>query len=309
MANNPPVLVVGYNRPEKTAASLKSLGLSEPKILYLAVDGPKPDRPEDPQKVRAVLESVNVIDWDCDVRLIQREQNLGMRFAIPDAVSQVVRQHGSVIVVEDDTIVGKDFVPFCNFQLDRFKNEPSIGHINGYSVVPRNVLRDASADFRLTRFPDSFAWATWARAWDKYEDSMSWSVDVSISDLTKLINSRLGAIHWKMMLNNVAKERISSWAYRWVASLWKQDSWAIAPSFNLVTNKGFDLGSHNITKASWTDPGIQETTETFPMISTEPFQDLDADAWVSRVQNRDTVSGILREALVTVARTFVKENH
>lgn len=309
MNENAPILVVGYNRPEKTISSLKALKVSKPKTLYLAVDGPKPAKPGDARKVHAVLDSANVIDWDCDVRIIQRETNLGMRFAIPDAVSKVVREHGRVIVVEDDTLVGKDFVPFCNYQLEKFKNEPSIGHVNGYSVVPENIFGTHRPNYRLTRFPDSFAWATWERSWLKFDDSMKWANEASVSDLKKLLNTHFASVHWKIIFENVANERISSWAYRWVASLWQHNLLAVAPSYNLVTNVGFDVGSHNLTRASWTDPGIQPTPLGFPYQSSEPILHVDSDEWVSKIQNRDTLSGVMRELLVTVARTLVRETH
>jgi hypothetical protein len=301
-----PVLIVAYNRPEKTSNLINSLRESAPQRVILSVDGPREKSLGDGDKVRQVIQAAEGIDWTTDVQVISRESNLGMRFAVPDAISKVVHAHGSVIVVEDDLVLGNDFIPFCNAALNEFKDDRRVHHISGYSAVPAGHLSTNTTRARLSRFPQSFGWATWSNSWSKYDDAMSWSQNASLSDFKRITPGLIAALHWQLIFNNVAEERISSWAYRWIQSIWENDGFSIAPRVNLVTNDGYDQGSHNLTKAPWNELPIGD----YDLNNLDPVQlDEIADLWLSRVQNRNNLIGLSREALVALVRSIFRERH
>jgi hypothetical protein len=162
-----PVLILAYNRPDQIQGLIDSIRPYAPKRVLVGVDGPK-DTAIDVEKVRKVVEAVEGINWTDDVQILERKSNLGLRLAVPDAVTWAISRAGRVIVVEDDVRVSKDFFPYMNHCLDEFANEDRIGHISGYNPVPQKFITNPQYRSRTSLFPESYAWATWDRAWSKY---------------------------------------------------------------------------------------------------------------------------------------------
>lgn len=303
MLNQAPVIILAYNRPEKTRKLIENLRFSRPKTIIFSVDGPKTDKADDVQKIMEVQRSVEKIDWTDNVTTVFRASNLGMRFAVPSAISIGVETFGQAIVLEDDLEISQSFIPFCNWALKEFRKDNSIMHINGYSAVPDSILSRPNQPLRASAFPQSFGWATWANAWDSYDDSMWWFSSGGIQELYKKFQDPIKAIHWWMILENVRAGRISSWAYRWVQSVWQKGGGSVSPNKSLVRNLGYDEGSHNLTKPSWKEPLLADLN--IPDLShCNPEYDSIAEQWVSKVQNRNTVVGILRELGVATIRSL-----
>lgn len=306
MLSEAPVLILAYNRPDKTKALIENLRKSRPKTIVFSVDGPRGYKNSDDVKVDAVQSCLKYIDWTDDVTTIFRSSNLGLRAAVPDAVSQVIDKYGTAIVLEDDLEISETFLDYCNWALKEFKNESEIAHISGYSAVPLSNLNHPDNQVRLSKFPQSFGWATWNRSWSNYDDSMTWFNEIDFNDLLVLFNNPVAAAHWWLVLENVRTGRISSWAYRWIQSIWQKKQFAIAPNRSLVVNKGFDEGSHNLTKAPWKEPELGYFE--IPMAGSA-YLDFGAEFWISRIQNRNTLLGLIREIGVTTVRAVVREKH
>ena len=58
----------------------------KPSKLFVAADGPRVSKPEDKEKCFASRKIIEMIDWECDVQSLFREQNLGCRIAISSAI-------------------------------------------------------------------------------------------------------------------------------------------------------------------------------------------------------------------------------
>ena len=59
-----PVLFLTFNRPDFTDMVFEAIAEVKPKYLYIAADGPRPDKPDDIDlcaKTRSVIERIN---WD-----------------------------------------------------------------------------------------------------------------------------------------------------------------------------------------------------------------------------------------------------
>lgn len=304
-----PVLILGYNRPDKISALISDLRLCRPQNIYFAVDGPKPNKNSDENLVAEVRDCINEINWTDGVTPIFREQNLGMRISIPGAVSEVVRKHGKVIVLEDDLRISPSFLDFSNWALREFEQYQNIGHICGYSAVPGKELSLPDKSVRLSKFAQSFGWATWERAWSNYDDSMFWFQNLKANDLLTLFNDPIAAAHWWLILENVRTGRISSWAYRWLQSLWSQNQVSVVPNKSLVVNHGYDTGSHTLTKPAWDEPELNDFLDLLNLGQVDPVLDLGAEHWTSKVLNRNNLPGFIREVAVTAVRSLVQEKH
>jgi hypothetical protein len=292
-----PVLLLAYNRPEKLERLIEVLRRDAPPLVYVVVDGPKDWIPEDAARVEAVRAAVTKIDWDADVRTRFREQNIGLRRSVVDAVTWVTAEHGEVIVIEDDLLPGPDALPYLAHMLDRYRDDPRIGHVSGYNVVPGSVLADRAGS-RLSVYPESFIWATWSRAWAHYDDSLAWPAPRDGSGLRRVVGNRFAALRWAQNFADARAGRISSWAYRWIASLWRHGLLVVTPNVNLSTYIGLDDGTHTVTSPKWRDLPVYDGPREALLTDAEGV-DADAERWINRVVFAGTPMGVARGVAIS----------
>ncbi len=292
-----PLLILAYNRPDKVIGLIASLRAMRPPLLMVVVDGPKPGNPGDAAKVQAVREAVTGIDWDAEVVTRFRPVNVGLRASVTDAVSWAVAEYGQVAVIEEDVQPGPLFLPYVEAMLDRYRDDPRIAHISGYNVVPTQQLASPTGS-RLTPYPESIAWATWDRAWALYDDDLGWLRRSPQTELTAITGSRFAALRWLQNFGDADAGRISTWAYRWIASMWSAGAFCLSPNVNLVRYVGQDDGTHTFTAPPWTELPVYEGPLA-PLLAGEPAADQHADAWVNRVVFRGTPFGVARGVAIT----------
>jgi glycosyltransferase involved in cell wall biosynthesis len=296
-----PVLLIAYNRVDNAQRLLSCLREHRTENLIFAVDGPKPNNAEDIRKVQQVRDLANTIDWTDKFETRFRPSNMGLRASVTEAVSYAVSQHGQVIVLEDDTAPGPLWVPYANKMLDSFRSENKVEHISGYNLVPDKHLASPERGSRLSRYPESFAWATWDRAWDQFDGTLDWALNASVADIKKIVGSSSGALRWKQNFLDAEAGRINSWAYRWISSMWSRDSFVMSPNANLITYTGFEEGTHTLMKAPWSElPQYQGSLES--LIPQEiPVLDQQADEWVAKQVFAETPFGVARGVAITTA--------
>jgi len=77
-----PVLFLIFNRPDTTRRVFEQIRKAKPPKLYIAADGPREDVPGEAERVKEVREYVlNNIDWECKVKTLFRDKNLGCKYA------------------------------------------------------------------------------------------------------------------------------------------------------------------------------------------------------------------------------------
>lgn len=233
------------------AALIDSLRVSAPSKLIVVIDGPNPTKPGDLQKVRDTQQVAESINWTDDVVFEFRKTNWGLRHSVEDAVTNATQKHGRAIVLEDDARPGAAWIPYAQFMLDKYEAEAKVEHISGYNLIPDFALSSPGVGSRLSRYPESYAWATWHRAWKNYEGGLDWALNASVKDLEKIVGTRVGALRWKQNFLDAQSGRISTWAYRWLASMWSRDAFMISPNANLVTYDGYSGGTHTVLKPGW----------------------------------------------------------
>ena len=307
MTAHPPVLLLGFNRPEKMAQLITALSVTKPNQVLIAVDGPRAHNSKDADLVRLTQDTASLITWPATVDTRFRKENLGLRTAVVDAVTWATSEYGAVIVIEDDCIPGPDFVPFATNMLKRFKDEPRIGHINGYNLVAPENLSSPGSPIRLTRYPESYAWATWERAWKNYDNDLTWASQCTLQELKKITHSYLGALRWKINFADAKSERIQTWAYRWLASMWKNNLSIIAPSANLVRYDGHEDGTHTRRTARWTELPVTKQGQDAQQESVDLLlHDEKADRWIAQHVFRENALGICEGAAASFAMELLR---
>ncbi len=289
---------MAYNRADKFERLLSSLRSVNAQNITVCVDGPKPHVPGDAERVAAVRALAEAIDWTDKIELTFRSTNLGLRANVSLSVTEATERHGSVIVIEDDTVPGPDMIPFLEAMLAKYADDTKIEHVSGYHLVPPQHSSVPGIGPRLSRYPESYAWATWQRAWVGYDDSLSWAMNASVADLERIVGSRVGALRWKQNFADAHAGRISTWAYRWLASMWSRDSWVLSPGVNLSHYAGHDDGTHTVLKPKWTELPVYEG-DLAKITTGEAVPDEAGDKWIGQMVFEENLYGLSRGVAIS----------
>jgi hypothetical protein len=233
-----PVLIVSFNRPEKTRRVLEAVRAAAPRRLYLAADGPRADVPSDAVRCAETRQVLEKIPWPCEVRRLYRPANLGCKRGVAGAIDWFLAHEESGVILEDDCLPSADFFPFCAELLERYRDDPDIMMVGGYNDFGSC---DATADsYLFTMSAPIWGWATWRRAWDRYDPAMSAWGD---PDGRAVVRSRTLLGEYRLFsrwFDGVHEGRVDSWGFAWTLAILVSGGLSVMPARNLVTNIGFD---------------------------------------------------------------------
>ena len=114
-----PVLLISWRRPKKTLMVIKKIQQVKPLKLYLACDGVDLNDKNSHKNVQETREILNNnINWDCEIKKLYRDKNLGCKIGVSDAISWFFSNEEEGIILEDDTLPSNSFYAFCEFMLE-----------------------------------------------------------------------------------------------------------------------------------------------------------------------------------------------
>ena len=240
-----PIVLFVYNRPwhtEQTLNALKKNVLSDKSTLYVFCDGPKIGaNEEEVKKVNAVRELVKAKQWCKEVHIIERKNNLGLANSVIKGVTEIIQNYGKVIVLEDDIITGTHFLEFMNDALNIYKDNDKVFGISGFKYPSAKTIE---SDTYFLPIASSWSYATWLNRWDKVNfDSKQLLKTVDELNLKNKMN--FGNYPFYQMLQNQVSDKVDSWAIRFYASMFLDNSIFLFPNKPLIKNSGFDnSGTH-----------------------------------------------------------------
>jgi hypothetical protein len=240
--NCAPIALFVYNRPwhtRQTVEALQKNELAEDSDLFIFSDAPK--KPEAAAAVQEVRDYISHISGFKSIKIIEREENMGLANSIINGVTKVCGEYDRVIVLEDDLVTTPYFLRFMNDALDLYEHEESIISIHGY-MYP--VMENLPETFFL-RGADCWGWATWKRGWGLFEpDGGKLLASLKSQHLEREFNFG-GSYDYLGMLDSQVKGENDSWAIRWYASAFLKNKLTLYPGRSLVLNIGNDnSGTH-----------------------------------------------------------------
>ncbi len=253
---NTPILFLVFNRPNTTKLVFEKIQAIQPAKLYIAADGARADKEEEINKVNEVRAICNNIDWECEVHTLYRENNLGCGRAVSEAITWFFENVEEGIILEDDCLPDESFFEYCRFLLTEYRNDIRIAHIGGTNLQFGQKRGDG--DYYYSIITHVWGWATWRRAWSKYQFDLSKSNEISESLYKNVFdNNLLITDYYKKIFTSMRNAEIDTWDYQWFYANILNNGLSICPNVNLIKNIGFGRdGTHTLEEAQWNKDNV-----------------------------------------------------
>lgn len=242
MSNYAPIALFVYKRIDCLRLSVESLA-SNPESrfsdLFIFSDGGK--NSADMPAVEGVRKYCRSIEGFNSVKLVESPSNRGLASSIIAGVTSILKEHDSVIVLEDDLIFSGNFLTYMNQALTFYRDNPDVLSICGYSP-PIDIKNGDLVDIYFTHRSSSWGWGVWRDRWQK--------VDWRIADYDRFRKNkkeirkfnRMGSdMSW--MLCKQMKGNIDSWAVRFCYHQFKYNLYSVHPMKSKVSNVGIMEGA------------------------------------------------------------------
>lgn len=233
-----PIALFVYNRPQhtrRTVEALQASPLADQSDLFIFSDAPREAAvAEGVGEVRRYIKNISGFR---SVVIVFRDRNFGLSRSIIDGVTRLCAERGKAIILEDDLVTSKEFLPFMNLGLRTYANCDDVMQIAGY-MFPIELNLDEDALF--LPFITSWGWATWDRAWRHFDpNALHYEKLRRDPQLRKRFDLN-GNYPYLKMLEAQRAGRIESWAIRWYLSVFMRSGFSLFPRRTLVHNYGFD---------------------------------------------------------------------
>jgi len=246
-----PVLLIIFNRPDTTQQVFDAIRQAQPRQLFVAADGPREGKDGEAEKCQRARGIVKQIDWDCDVRTLFQEKNLGCGLGPATAISWFFENVEEGIILEDDCLPHPTFFRFCEELLEKYRDDERVMMVTGFNPLGKWKLDIQSYHFS---HPDaSWGWASWRRSWKYFDIDMKLWADPEVKDRIRDVLCDTEEYNWrKKAFEAVYDGKLdTAWDYQWLFARLLYSGLSAVPCANLVSNIGFDeRATHTLNPAS-----------------------------------------------------------
>lgn len=233
-----PIALFVYNRLDNTKSTIEHLKrnpLASESVLYVFSDGGKDEISW--TKVQEVRNYLHTITGFKEIHIIERPQNFYLERNIIEGIKQVLEEHETIIVLEDDICTSPIFLEYMNNALIKYANNSKVMHIAGFT----NLDIPEIGDTYFTHHMSGWGWATWKKKWNyftHYQTKEEALLGLSDYDINKLeYNGNF------ICLKSLEKNPIP-WDICWEISIYKQEGLCLHPTQTLIKNVGITNGTH-----------------------------------------------------------------
>jgi len=245
-----PVLFIIFNRPAHTQKTFEALRAAKPLKLYVAADGSRPHIAGETEKCEQTRKIIDSVDWDCEVKTLYRNTNVGVEIAVLSAINWFFEQEEMGIIFEDDCVPSPSFFIYAQILLNKYKSDERILFISGSNFV--KVSDKIQASYYFSKFGSGWGWATWRRAWKEYKVNLIEEItdeefkntirNVTFSDYD------YNYFTWLLNYHRIGKEK--NWDWRLTFYAWHNEKFIINPNINLISNIGYGEQATSSTGAN-----------------------------------------------------------
>jgi len=235
------ILLIIWRRPHTLSRVIDAIRIIRPKTLFVACDGPSPDRAGEAEKVAATRNCIgNEVDWPCNIHRLYSPVNLGCRVGVSRAITWFFDHVEEGIILEDDCVPHPDFFSYCGMLLERFRHDTRIWCISGSNFQKGHWRGDGS--YYFSRYPHCWGWATWRRCWALYDSSLAqWPYLRQSNILESIFPDAFERQYWTSIWQRIhdRPDLAGTWDYQWSFTCLINGALTALPNRNLVSNIGF----------------------------------------------------------------------
>lgn len=231
-----PIVLVIFNRPAFSHAIFNIIRKIRPTTLLVIADGPRTEN--DRQLCEEARNIIHTIDWECELYTKLSDRNLGGPICVSEGLDWVFTRVEEAIIIEDDCIPDITFFSFCRDLLEYYRFDDRVMHITGNNFLGGRTFTDDSYFF--SRYASSWGWATWRRAWTRFDlDLTTWPEAKKKKLLQEIYNNDDELRYWSKIFEKVYLKESVHWDYAWHYACLYYGGLAATPKYNLVSNIGF----------------------------------------------------------------------
>jgi hypothetical protein len=247
-----PVLFLVFNRLDTAKQVFEAIRKAAPQKLYIASDGPRSNCDGEDEKVKIVKEYVlKSIDWNCEVKTLFREKNLGCGKAVSSAITWFFENEEMGIILEDDCLPSESFFPYCKELLEMYKDDARIYGIGGFNLLTETK---SPCSYCFSQLSYNWGWASWKRAWKYFNFNIAnLNSFIKQKKIKRIFKRYCDRYYWLDIFKKMEKyEGNDIWDYQWTYTIFNNDGITIFPAKNQVTNIGFGAdATHTIDEKSF----------------------------------------------------------
>ncbi len=244
-----PVVLFAYARPDHLARTLVSLRENQVPLILAFADGAK--GATDADRVTEVRALLRAIDW-CEVRVIERAENLGLGRNVIAGVGEVATQHAAFVVWEDDLIAVPGTYAWVCAALRAYADDERVMSVTAWThprVTPRDVGDAPYFDGRA----ECWVWGAWARSWRGMAEQTALE-KLAAAEARGVAAAAYGA---DLPLMAAREQAQNIWAVRWLYHHLQHGGLCVRPPWSMVEHIGFDASATNAaTATAWANPPL-----------------------------------------------------
>lgn len=234
---NVPILITTFNRPDTLAVLMQQIRLIKPSRLYISSDAAREDQPGEQELVDKCRTIATNLDWDCEIKTLFRDKNLGMKHAMHQGISWFFDNEAEGIILEDDCIPNQSFFRYCRELLKHYRDDPRIMHIAGTNQQFGQKIGNAS--YYFSAFPPIWGWASWRRVWNLYDIEMKMLPEMEEQQVLKNIFPDAVVVKELYRALRLTYEKVNlTWDHQLGVTIVANNGLCIVPNVNLVSNLG-----------------------------------------------------------------------
>lgn len=241
---NTPVLFLVFNRPDATLRVFEQIRAARPRQLFIGADGPRPDREGELEKCEQVRRIATNVDWECEVKTLFRDSNLGCGVAVSEAITWFFQQVEEGIILEDDCLPDPSFFTFCEKQLEMYRSNEQIGIISGNNLISEVWPVVSSDEYIFSAYTLIWGWATTRDNWKLFNYNMA-GIDPGKLEKTLgeyFVHTEI-VKHWLRIHKIYSENQYNNWDSRFLLNQVYCRKLHVVPQYNLVSNIGFGEGA------------------------------------------------------------------
>ena len=243
-----PVAMFVYNRADNTQRTLEALLANkhaEKTDLFVFSDGGKDKQSwEMVDNVRSMLheykERVGQTGELKSMTIVERPQNIYLERNIIEGITQVLEDHETVIVLEDDIVTSPYFLDYMNQAFYIYRDDDKVMHVSGFTNL--DLPDKENHETYFTPHMSGWGWGTWARKWKNHFKHFE-SRDEALEGMS---NADMDSMQYGGVfpcLRSLDKKPIP-WDICWEIAIYKAGGLCLTPYHTLVRNIGLNNGTH-----------------------------------------------------------------